>query len=650
MRLPVLLSCLSLLLVPAMPGAPVPVDRPWADEVIYFVITDRFLDGDPANNIPPGSDPTLYDATKTDLNRYHGGDLRGLEQAIESGYFERLGVTALWLTPPVRNTWFSPHDLGGAKTGYHGYWARDFLDIDPHLASRARPDGTPYPDNRDGRLLHYRDFIALAHRHGLRVVQDVVLNHAGVVFYYDADNNQRFDRGNAREWIQPFRPDGPYPNARWTDVPEWGLGPPAPAAPVQALGRTVSVTGALARLESFGRRGFSPDSLGKQNGEEVACDFLSLRDFNTDPASPAFRDLVHDFVEIHAFYIETLGVDGLRIDTIKHAHPEFWDAFTDGLRRRLGTERARRTLCFGEVYDGNPATLGRYTYRSDWPRNPAPALDSVLDFQFCFAVREFLRKPGQPFGRPQAIEDALKARLGGRDTGRGRPFYNQSPACDGQPSRDLLVSFVENHDGLNRFRVQGIDERTNLLAQALLLACPGIPCLYYGTEAGLQDTAAQPWQDAESGRMTLFQGPGGRTPAAVESGDSFRTLAALLRLRHDLPALRRGAWVPLWCDDPSAPADDGTLAFARTLPGPGGQSVLVVANAGPNQARPGNDGLLPTGPLPVPAAPVPALAIPGWPVPPPAEPGPTGNSLRVVVPPRSVAFFLIGGPNLTPNR
>jgi hypothetical protein len=92
-----------------------------------------------------------------------------LEKAIAGGYFEALGVTALWISPPVRNVWNSGADLGGPKTGYHGYWAQDFLDIDPHLTSRRSLDGArEYPDSREGRMQHYRDFVTLAHAHGLK--------------------------------------------------------------------------------------------------------------------------------------------------------------------------------------------------------------------------------------------------------------------------------------------------------------------------------------------------------------------------------------------------------------------------------------------------------------------------------------------------
>jgi len=121
------------------------VERPWKDDVMAFVVTDRFFDGDAANNTPDGCDSALYDPQQRDIAQYHGGDFRGLERAIIDGYFTDLGITAIWLTPPVRNAWLSAYDIPGAKTGYHGYWAQDFLDIDPHLTSAVNLAGEPYP-------------------------------------------------------------------------------------------------------------------------------------------------------------------------------------------------------------------------------------------------------------------------------------------------------------------------------------------------------------------------------------------------------------------------------------------------------------------------------------------------------------------------
>jgi len=534
---------LPLLLV-AFLSSGAAVARSWTDEIIYFVLTDRFFDGD----------PDLYDPQQLDINCYHGGDLRGLELAIRAGYFEKLGISALWITPPVRNTWRSGYDLGGWKTGYHGYWAQDFLDIDPRLASRQSLDGEDYPDSPEGRMRHYRDFVELAHSRGLKVVQDVVLNHAGPVFFYDADGDGEFDEEKKNEWVQPFRRDGYHGNASWASVPKWNLARTGPEGPRDLLGRRVPTSGVLAQLGTYGRRGFSSDSLGKSDGEEVMCDFFSLRDFWTGPGSSHFDQLVDEFVEIYSFYLTEVRVDALRIDTVKHVHHEFWDAFTERLRRRLGPA-AKEKLIFGEVYDGDPAVLGRYTWRSDWKQNPGPCLDSVLDFQFCFSARNFLRHPGGKFESPRDLEKALKNRRAASPA--GRPFYHQSPGPDGLNGGDKAITFVENHDGLNRFRVHGVTERRNRLAQALVLTSPGIPCLYYGTEISQYDADGRIGQDGETGRATLFRSDHDHTWSQMLASSSFNDISRLTALRRKLPALRDGEFAALWVDSDGRDDDNG---------------------------------------------------------------------------------------------
>ena len=533
--------------------------RPWTDDVMYFAMADRFLDGDPSNNVPKGSDPALYDAAQNDISRYMGGDLRGMEKAVQSGYFNKLGVTALWLTPVVRNVWRSGYDLGGWKSGYHGYWTQDWLDIDPHLVSRTDLSGKPYSDDAEGRMEHYRDFVKLAHSKGLKVIQDVVLNHAGPVFYYDDNGDDVFNVERKEEWVQPFMRDGFHANSKWADVPKWNAARTQPDGPRKLLGVDIPTKGTLARFDSYGRKGFSPESLGKNDGEEVMCDFFSLRDFWTDPKGEHFDELVDEFVAIYHFYLTAAGVDGLRIDTIKHVQPEFWDAFTSRLRARLGPAAAEKLL-FGEVYDGDPARLGKYTWRSDWPQSNAPGLDSVLDFNFCFNAREYLRHPGAEYGSAWKLEKSLATRTGtGADA---RPFYNPNPGPDGLNSQQKIITFIENHDGLNRFRVQGVTAERNRLAQALLMTLPGIPCLYYGTEFDLPDRGGKIGEDGETGRMMFYRHKDGPTMNEVVSSTAFKDISKLAALRAKLPALRTGKVIPLWVDSGSSDTDDGVFAFA----------------------------------------------------------------------------------------
>lgn len=555
---------------------------------MYFVMTDRFHDADPENNNPPGCDPALHDPHQKDISRYLGGDLRGLEKALQAGYFNDLGVTALWLTPVVRNVWRSGYDLGGWKTGYHGYWAQDWLDIDPHLTSRVSLTGKPYADDANGRMEHYRDFVSLARSKGIRVIQDVVLNHAGPVFFYDANGDGVFDVSRKDEWVQPFQRDGFHSNAKWADVPKWNASRTMPDGPRELLGGKIATRGILSDLSVYGRKGFSNDSLGKSDGEEVMCDFFSLRDFWTAGDGAHFDALVDEFVEIYRFYLTTVGVDGLRIDTVKHVHHEFWDAFTARLRERLGPAAADKLL-FGEIYDGNPAVLGRYTWRSDWPARVDPALDSVLDFNFCFTAREYLRHPGGKFGTAHALEKSLAAR-DAVDPGKQRPFYNPNPGPDGLNSRQKMITFIENHDGLNRFRVAGVTERRNRLAQALVMTLPGIPCLYYGTEFSLLDEEGKIGEDGETGRMMFFRRKDGPTLQQVRESHPFRDLSKLAAARGRLPLLRTGSVVPLWVDSGSGPEDDGVFAFARANP-EGSEFVVVAINASDEPRSTGAAGM-----------------------------------------------------------
>jgi len=123
-------------------------------DVIYQVVLDRFFDGDPANNDPPG-DKGLYDPTKTNWKKYWGGDLAGLTQKLP--YIAGMGVGAIWISPAVENV----HKLvNGTDAGYHGYWGRDFYHIDPHLGTWADFD----------------KLVATAHAHGIKIIIDSYTN------------------------------------------------------------------------------------------------------------------------------------------------------------------------------------------------------------------------------------------------------------------------------------------------------------------------------------------------------------------------------------------------------------------------------------------------------------------------------------------
>lgn len=158
------LSACGLLNPAPQPGAS---SSDWRDQVIYFAMTDRFANGDSAND--NGANRDAGDrADKTNPLAWHGGDFAGLKAKIEQGYFKKMGFTALWITPVVLQVPAiagptSGPNAGKAFAGYHGYWAEDFFKVDPHL----------------GTLDEYKALVDTAHRNGLKIIQDVVVNHAG---------------------------------------------------------------------------------------------------------------------------------------------------------------------------------------------------------------------------------------------------------------------------------------------------------------------------------------------------------------------------------------------------------------------------------------------------------------------------------------
>jgi alpha-amylase len=134
--------------------------RDWRDEILYFAMTDRFFDGDPAND---------RDVKKGDKGAFHGGDWRGLTRKL--GYLSELGVTALWITPVVEQIGHPVTGAGFPDWGYHGYWAEDFTRVEPRFGTEEE----------------LRGLVDAAHGLGIKVLVDVVLNHPGYGSHFVTD-------------------------------------------------------------------------------------------------------------------------------------------------------------------------------------------------------------------------------------------------------------------------------------------------------------------------------------------------------------------------------------------------------------------------------------------------------------------------------
>ena len=142
----------------AAPQKPMPFM--WENATVYFLLTDRFANGDRSNDLAYGRK-----ADAAPLRGYLGGDLKGLTAKVNAGYFDSLGVNAIWLTPPVEQIHAGTDEGTGKSYGFHGYWARDFTAVDANLGTEQ----------------DFRDFVDAAHARGIRVLLDVVMNHTGPV-------------------------------------------------------------------------------------------------------------------------------------------------------------------------------------------------------------------------------------------------------------------------------------------------------------------------------------------------------------------------------------------------------------------------------------------------------------------------------------
>jgi len=319
----------------------------WRDQVIYFVLTDRFADGNPANN-----DQGAGEFNPASSAHYSGGDLAGIQNKLD--YIQDLGATAVWLTPPVANQWWSQKVQYG---GYHGYWATDFMAVDPHL----------------GTLADYQQLSKTLHQKGMYLIQDIVLNHTGNFFGYN----------------------GPYDardTARNFELYEKGR----QAAPIQApfhLINRLEPTAAKANIYHW----TPPISDPTVPGQEFSYQLANLADLNT--SNPEVRAALK---QSYRFWLEQVGVDGFRIDTAKYVEHDFWFDFLhapDGIKAKANELGKQHFLTFGEVFEASKPfhNDGEQKLKAFLGSNNKPELDAVIAFPLYFDINAVLAE-----GRPPA--------------------------------------------------------------------------------------------------------------------------------------------------------------------------------------------------------------------------------------------------------
>ncbi len=247
----------------------------WENATVYFLLTDRFNNGDPSNDLAYGR---KADAAK--LRGYMGGDLAGITAKIKEGYFNELGVSAIWITPPVEQIHGSTDEGTGRSYGFHGYWARDFTAVDANLGTEE----------------DMRTLVDTAHAHGLRVLLDVVMNHTGPVT--DKDPVWPSD------WVRTG-PTCTFKDVRGT------------------IDCTLVKNLPDIRTDSNKAVALPPMLVEKWKKEgRYEREVKELDDFFKRTGYP--RAPRYYLMKWHADWVRKYGFDGFRADTVKHTEPGVW--------------------------------------------------------------------------------------------------------------------------------------------------------------------------------------------------------------------------------------------------------------------------------------------------------------------------------------
>ncbi|MEV8305855.1 pullulanase-type alpha-1,6-glucosidase [Streptomyces flavidovirens] len=506
-------------------------------EQFYFVLPDRFANGDTANDrggLTGSRLETGYDPT--DKGFYQGGDLKGLTQKLD--YIKNLGTTSIWMAPIFKNR---PVQGTGkdASAGYHGYWITDFTQVDPHFGTNA----------------DLEKLIGKAHDKGMKVFFDVITNHTA-------------DTVDYAEKKYGYRPKGAYPyldrSGRPFDDREGVARRDVDADSFPYTPKQQSTAGTGKKVPSwlndptmYHNRG---DSTFAGESSEYG-DFAGLDDLWTERP-----EVVDGMAEIYQKWVRDFDIDGFRIDTVKHVDLDFWTQWATALDAYAKKQGRDDFFMFGEVYSADTEVTSPYVTRG--------RLDSTLDFPLQDATRSYASQ-GAPAGK--------LAKVFGEDY---RYTTDKANAYE-------QVSFTGNHDmgRIGAFLKQDNQKAddTELLKRArlaneLMFLSRGNPVVYYGDEQGF--TGAGGDKDA---RQTLFASKtadyldddqlGTDRTHASDAYDTthpvYQSIAGLSKLTKAHPALRDGVQQELHAKGP-------VYAFSRTDAKRATEYVVATNNsAGP---------------------------------------------------------------------
>jgi len=384
----------------------------WEAANVYFMLTDRFHNGDTSNDTHFGRD------SETGVLRgFEGGDLKGISQKIEEGYFDRLGVNAIWMTPLMEQVHGYVDEGTGVTYGYHGYWMKDWTVLDPNFGTKE----------------DLKQMIETAHAHGIRVLLDAVINHTGP--------STELDPAWESEWVRTH-PACTYKNYETTV--SCTLVENLPDLKTESNQNVSLPKELVAKWKSEGRY------QDEMNELKVFFERTGL------PKAPRFY-----IMKWLTDYIEEFGIDGYRVDTVKHTEESIWKEFKElcnhsfGVWKKNNPEKVLDDNDFftvAEVYNFNISTATAFDFGDKKVNYYENGFNSVINFEFKYNAKSSYE---ELFSRYSTIlNDELKGKS--------------------------VMNYFTSHDDGQPFDAK---REKNYESAIKLLLTPGISQIYYGDES-----------------------------------------------------------------------------------------------------------------------------------------------------------------------
>lgn len=384
----------------------------WKNANVYFLMTDRFNNGDPDNDIN-------FNRTKetSELRKFMGGDIKGITQKIKEGYFNKLGTNAIWLTPIVEQNHGNVDEGDGPTYGYHGYWAQDWTSIDPNFGNKE----------------DMHELVKTAHENGIRILLDVVINHTGPLTDQDPVWPQEWVRTGPRCTYQNYQTavtctlTDNLPDIRTESNDSVGV----PEHLIEKWKKEGHLDEELTELDAFFKRtGY--------------------------PRAPRFY-----LIKWLTDFIREFGIDGYRIDTVKHVEESVWAELIKEAKKAFEDWKSAHPeavidvnefFTVGELYGYNIYNNRFYDFGDKKIDYFNYGFESMINFGFKYDAKKTYEELFSYYSK------RLQDSLGGKS----------------------VLNYISSHDDSDPF---DRNREKSIEAGTKLLLCPGEVQIYYGDES-----------------------------------------------------------------------------------------------------------------------------------------------------------------------